>query len=257
LLLVSPDFLASDYCYEKELSRAMQRHEAKDAKVLPVILRPCEWTVAPFGKLLSAPKDGKPVVMWPNVDEAFLDITRAIRSALETINDDVTEAKPANIPLNSIDVSPSLGPRSSNLRVRKAFTEADKDQFIDKAFEYIAHYFENSLDELEKRNSHIKTAFKRIDAHKFSSVIYLDGSTVSKCSIWLGGFGEKANEIRYSMSENPYNSFNESLAVEEGEQMLGLRPHAKLFGYGEDKQNLTFEGAAECYWSILMEPLQR
>lgn len=58
LLLVSPDFIASDYCYEIEMKRAMERHLAGEAIVIPVILRPCDWHHAPFGKLNASPRDG-------------------------------------------------------------------------------------------------------------------------------------------------------------------------------------------------------
>lgn len=60
LLLISPDFLASEYIYDKELKRAMQRHEAGKARVIPVFLRPCDWKGAPFGKLQGVPDDAKP-----------------------------------------------------------------------------------------------------------------------------------------------------------------------------------------------------
>src|SRR5262249_6285750 len=59
LLLVSPYFIASDYCYDVEMARAMERHDAKLARVIPVILHPCDWHNLPFGKLLATPKDGK------------------------------------------------------------------------------------------------------------------------------------------------------------------------------------------------------
>jgi hypothetical protein len=81
LLLVSPDFINSDYCYEREMKRAMKRHEKKEARIIPVILRPCDWHDLPFGKLLGVPKDGKPITTWPNRDEAFLDVVRAIKAA--------------------------------------------------------------------------------------------------------------------------------------------------------------------------------
>jgi hypothetical protein len=42
LLLISADFLASDYCYDVEMKRAMERHEAGEAIVIPIILR--QWT---------------------------------------------------------------------------------------------------------------------------------------------------------------------------------------------------------------------
>jgi hypothetical protein len=60
LLLVSSDFIASDYCYEREMMRAMERQESGDARVIPVILRPCDWHDLRFGKLLAAPRDGNP-----------------------------------------------------------------------------------------------------------------------------------------------------------------------------------------------------
>lgn len=61
LLLVSPDFLASDYCYEIEMTRAMERHAVGEAVVIPIILRPCDWHGSPFGKLVATPPDGRPV----------------------------------------------------------------------------------------------------------------------------------------------------------------------------------------------------
>ena len=71
LLLISPDFLASDYCYDVEMKRAMQRHDAREARVIPVILRPVDWKGAPFGKLQALPTDAKSVTTWTNQDEAF------------------------------------------------------------------------------------------------------------------------------------------------------------------------------------------
>jgi hypothetical protein len=79
LLLVSSSFLASDYCFDKEMLRAMERHEQGEARVVPIILRPADWNSTPFGKLQALPKDAKPVTTWPNRDEAFLDVARGIR----------------------------------------------------------------------------------------------------------------------------------------------------------------------------------
>lgn len=85
LLLISADFLASDYCYDKEMKRALERHAAGTARVIPVILRPCDWHSAPFWKLQALPKDGKPVTTWGNRDEAFTDIARGIRHAVTSL----------------------------------------------------------------------------------------------------------------------------------------------------------------------------
>ena len=79
LLLVSADFLASPYCKDVEIARAMERHEAGTARVIPVILRPVDWHSAPFGRLQALPRNGRPVTMWKNRDEAFTDVARSIR----------------------------------------------------------------------------------------------------------------------------------------------------------------------------------
>jgi hypothetical protein len=83
LLLISADFLASDYCYDVEMKRAMQRHEAADARVIPIILRPCDWRTAPFGRLQALPKDARPVIQWPSADEALTHIAVALRSVAQ------------------------------------------------------------------------------------------------------------------------------------------------------------------------------
>lgn len=85
LLLVSDDFLASDYCYDKEMKRALEKHEAGEARVIPIIVRAVDWSGAPFAKLLALPKDGKPVTSWPNQDEAWTDVARSIREAAQEI----------------------------------------------------------------------------------------------------------------------------------------------------------------------------
>jgi predicted aspartyl protease len=85
LLLVSADFIDSDYCYNKEMTRAMERHELEEARVIPVILRDCYWDLAPFSKLLAFPKDGKPVATWITRDEAFKDVAIGIRNVAEEL----------------------------------------------------------------------------------------------------------------------------------------------------------------------------
>ncbi|WP_245939878.1 toll/interleukin-1 receptor domain-containing protein [Stenomitos frigidus] len=82
LLLVSANFLASDYCYDLELEQAMKRHEAGEATVIPIILKPCDWTGAPFGKLQALPKNAKPVTKWDDRDEAFLNVAQGIRAVI-------------------------------------------------------------------------------------------------------------------------------------------------------------------------------
>jgi hypothetical protein len=85
LLLISADFIASDFCYSFEMTQAIARHDADHARVLPIILRPTDWKGAPFAKLKVLPTDGKAVTRWPTHDDAFLDIVQGIREAIDDL----------------------------------------------------------------------------------------------------------------------------------------------------------------------------
>ena len=85
LLLVSADFLHSDYCYAEEMQLALARHGSGSAKVIPIILRPCDWTKSLLGRLQALPLDAKPVTSWVDRDEAFLDIVQGLRVVVDQI----------------------------------------------------------------------------------------------------------------------------------------------------------------------------
>ncbi len=87
LLLISPDFIASDYCHNVEVKRALERHNAGEARVIPVVLRPVYWKGASFGELEALPANGKPVTSWSNHDEAFLAVAEGIRKVIEELRD--------------------------------------------------------------------------------------------------------------------------------------------------------------------------
>jgi hypothetical protein len=82
LLLVSSDFLASDYCYDFEARRALELQHRRGACVIPIILRPCDWRATNFGKLPAAPAGGRPITLWRNKDAAFLSVVGVVKSAL-------------------------------------------------------------------------------------------------------------------------------------------------------------------------------
>ncbi len=257
LLLVSSDFLASDYCYDIEMKRAMARHEEGSAIVIPVILRACDWHGAPFGKLNAAPRDGKPITQWPDIDEAFLQVAKAIREAVGRL------AKPTWAPDNpapSLQAAKRLpeGPRSSNLRLAKTFTQRDKDQFRLDAFEYMARFFENSLGELAKRNAGVEGVFRRVDANRFFATVYRHGHDISSATIYLGddgGFGRGINYIQGHTTAS--NSINDTVNIEADDQSLYLAAMGMMHGGGRSgEKKLSPEGAAEYYWANLIRRLQ-
>lgn len=259
LLLVSPDFLASDYCYDIEMTRAMERHNRGEAIVIPVILRACDWHPAPFGRLKAVPLDGKPIKQWADIDDAFLQVAKAVREAAGCPS---TKTLPFSTRIISAPAVVAVGdtfnrePRSSNLRMAKTFTQREKDRFKLETFEYIARFFENSLKELGERNPGYEGDFRRVDANRFFATIYRSGKDVARGTIYVGG-GMWSDGINYVQGETTSsNSMNESLRVEADDQTLYLIGMGiSSLGQSRD-QKLSQEGAAEFLWGILIFPLQ-
>ena len=156
------------------------------------------------------------------------------------------------------EASEPEGPYSGNLRMRKTFSQFDKDSFLEESFEYIAQFFKNSLDRLSEQNPGIQGRFQRIDARHFSATVYRNGQDLSHCRIWNGGPQSFANGIAYS--ENNYygdNSYNELLSVEETDQGLFLKPFLNAIFLENVGEHLTANEAAEFLWDLLVRPLQQ
>jgi hypothetical protein len=257
LLLISPDFINSDYCYEREMLRAMERHDRHEARVVPIILRPCDWHSLPFGKLLAAPKDGKPVTKWADQDDAFLDIVTAIKDALKELGkaSSTGNARPTEPP--STPQSSTASVRSSNLRIRKQFSDLDRDTFRHEGFDFIAKFFEASLLEIANRNPGLAQRFQRVDANHFTASLYQNGEKVCRGSASVGGGHMGSESIQYSMTDTPRDGgMNEAVYVKNDDQTLYFEPLGMQSYGNRDKQKLTPQGAAEFLWDLFIRPLQ-
>jgi formylglycine-generating enzyme required for sulfatase activity len=124
LLLISADFLASDYCYSFELKRALERHESKEACVIPVILRSCDWRNTRFGKLQALPADGKAIKSWPDLDEAFTDVVKGLRRSIAQLTPapiETSTSTPPNPQVITAPVQPDSEPQERNKPSLKPF----------------------------------------------------------------------------------------------------------------------------------------
>jgi hypothetical protein len=256
LLLVSAHFLASDYCYEKEMKLALEKHADGSAVVIPVILHPCDWHSAPFGHLRATPTDGKPVSMYANQHEAFAIIAKDVREAAKSVPAPKSSPKDRKHVVGPETQVPQAD-RSSNLRIKRKFDDHERDEFLENSYEYIARYFDGSLQELSARNPQIKTRFKRLSETSFAAFIYDGGERVAQCSVWYGEGSFGSPGIAYSQSgEAQRSSFNESLSVVDDGYTLQLKPLGMQL-FGERREDaLSQQGAAEYYWSLFIRSLQ-
>jgi hypothetical protein len=158
----------------------------------------------------------------------------------------------------SFSIGNSSGPRSSNLALPRSFTDLDRDRALREGFDYLARFFENSLDELRQRNPGLEINFHRRDADAFESTAYRDGRQVSHCGIWRGRRGKSLGDICFSSSGISESSCNESMSIAENSQLIGFRPLMGVGGVGGRRdQLLTNEGMAEHLWDLFVTPLKQ
>lgn len=263
LLLVSPYFLASDYCYDIEMKRALERFENGEARVLPIILEHCDWEISPFGKnLLALPEDGKPITEYANQHKAFAEIARAIRRIIEDSREKSQASASGSSKISSKETFSTdiIDPqRSSNLGVKKRFSDKEKDDFLKEGFQYILKYFKNSLEELKNRNSFIDYDLDVVNSKTFTVKLYSEENLANECKIWHGADFTSSETIKYSNSINSVNAFNGMFNVSDDgyRQFFVSSGITELYTRQRIDKNLSAKGVAEILWGNLIEPLQR
>ncbi|TCN20324.1 toll/interleukin-1 receptor domain-containing protein [Sinorhizobium americanum] len=160
IALVSPDYIASRYCYEKEFEEALKLAEAGSLNIVPVILEPCDWLSSPFSQFLALPKDGKPISEFTNSNVAYLDVVTGLRRVI-TAAAERSSARPGG------DAAVTAGRRP---RIKQEFDSIQKSDFADKAFEVIRFYFKNSCEELS-RIEDLKAKFEHMNDGAFTCTV--------------------------------------------------------------------------------------
>lgn len=246
LLLVTPDFLASDYCYNRELQYALDRHRAGKARLVPIIIEPCDWTSSPLRELKALPKDGKPVSEWTNENNAYLDVTKELRRIVES------DVRPVEAPVATMADERSPARR---YRVKRDFDDIDKGEFREAAFAEIRDYFRRAIAEIDGIED-LRGRFKEISATTFGCTIInraLDRGT-AHLTVHVRSDRYVMGDIYYSFSENaPPNTSNGGFSVKVDEFDLFLTGDHFGFGGGAGKDRLTSTAAAESLWSEFLQ----
>jgi len=253
-LIVSPDFLASDYCFDVEMKEAVTRHEQGSVRIIPIIYRTCQWKTAPFASLQVTPPGGKPVVLWNDIDEAWNHVATDIEAAAKSGTQGVPEAVSSGRSKPGPDRGDMLttSRRVMPLSVPRTVTDLEKDTFRRDAFNKIAQCFEESVNAL---GGEVDGRFNRLDTARFTVTVYRAGKRVAACTIWTGGrfFGEDA--ICYNSNDSgETNSMNSRVAVHADQSGPFLSAETRIYGGGPTGR-LTAEEAAEYFWAQLTDRL--
>jgi hypothetical protein len=248
LMLISADFVASEYCYAREMTRTLERHDAKAARAISIICRPCDFHGLPFARFVLLPTDAKAVSSWTDRDAAWVDVVRGIRRALET--DPGAQRSQTRVNLEA-DVRPA--PAAERPRLPRRTTDLQMDSFSRNAMRDVGTFFQKELDMLEMRDPTWKGEFRQIDANRFTGQVYLDEKQVASCTIFCGGMGPRT--IHYSQGViSTANSWNEALTVEADEGGPYLRPMGMAMHFrGQRPNRMEPFDAAQFLFEMLMD----
>lgn len=262
ILLVSADFIASEYCYEHEMLRAFARQREGTVRVIPIILRPCQWKGVPIGndetlsEFVALPKDGKAAISWPDTDTAFDNAVGAIRDILKAGNGKSTRDKGGPAPTNDAPARPPRTGSTNLLGIAVKPTDLDRDRFLRSGYMTTAALFEEKLAELKGGGARIDTDFERIDSRSFAASVYLDGKRVGQVSIWHGGdMWRNALCLSYDTATSTRNSMNDWLPIEDTPQGLAFGAGNALSRQRADGP-LDADGAANYFWQNFLEQVR-
>lgn len=166
IALLSPDYIASNYCYENEFKWALKAHENGELTIIPIILEPCDWLNTPFKAFKALPKDGKAISIWQNPNTAFLDVIQNVRKFLK--GSIISELQ--TTPISSSAISKIDGPQR-NYRVKKDFDSIQKMEFIEKSFEEVSKVLVTYIEELLQVDEHIKCRVTKKESRVFESIL--------------------------------------------------------------------------------------
>jgi hypothetical protein len=243
LPLISPDFLASTYCYEREMQRAIERHEADQLKVIPVILEPCDWLASPLSKFKALPKDGKPVTDWNNQNTAWLNVVAELRKA-------VSPDQFGGIQTPASSARPEDESARSKYRIKRTFDAIDRENFREECFSKIADYFRKSIDEINTIEG-LRGRFEQMSSRGFTATILnrnvrgRDG--IAHITVRAGSAEHAFGDISYSFQENAReNTSNGGFSIESDSYRLFLKLNS--FSSGDEKRIWLPEEAASRLW---------
>ncbi len=243
LLLVSPDFIASDYCVEREMKSALERHSAGSARVVPIIIEECDWkAMGQLRQLKAVPTDGKAISEWANPNTAYLNVVQELRRIIES---EKASTSNTNKSLEPVAVRPKV----TRYRAKREFDEIDRSDFREASFASIKDYFHRAIEELDSIDG-LRGRFVDRSTTSFGATVVNSGrqNGAAHLTVHSRNTGVALADIYYSFGENAgENTANGGFNVSADDYEQFLMQSMNMFG--NQNERLTPEQAAEALWN--------
>ncbi len=249
LLLVTPDFLNSDYCVENEMARAMARQAAGEARVIAIIVEPCDWQSTNLRSIKVVPQDGRAVSEWTNPNSAYLNVVQEIRRAIEADQRQAEPTRRGAAPVASADFQ-------RRYRAKRDFDDIDRGEFRQAAFDQMRDYFQSAVAELDSLDD-FRARFRELSSTSFGCTIVNRARDRGTAHLTVhtrrggrSGFGDVFWSFEENASEDGAHGW---LSIGHDEFELYLQSSAFHMGRGEDRSRMTPLQAAQLLWEDLLE----
>lgn len=249
IALLSPDYLASNYCYEKEFQRALQLNEAGQLRIVGVVVEPCDWRSSPFADLVVLPKSGKAIPDWANENTAYLNVVEELRRVLKQ--------PPAPSPAAAESTGQPHTAQARRYRVKQDFDAIQRAEFGESAFQTIGDYFRRACSEMHEASEHLRARFSDLGRDAFTCTLVnrakIRGGE-AHVTIRRGRGRHHVGDISWLWAEHgEEGTSNGWLSVEADDFELHLKGSIDRFGFGGRDQVMTSQQAAEQLWNAFME----
>lgn len=191
IALISPDYINSGYCYEKEFKFAQELNKQEKLKIVPVIVEPCDWHSTPFSDLKAIPKDGKPISTWSNSNTAFLDVVTNLRLLLSKENDGFLKPK-------------GNSTAAKKYRAQRDFDTIEKIDFVTSGYNEIVTTLKKYIYEVIEVDG-IKAKIIEDDSQRFICLLINRNkqNMESTLTLTMSDFADKSNQsMRFQKSEH-------------------------------------------------------
>ncbi|MAW82077.1 MAG: molecular chaperone Tir [Parvularcula sp.] len=245
--MISPDFINSDYCFEKEMVEALKGHDEGTIRVIPIILEPCDWQNTPLGDLKAVPKDGKAISEWTNKNTAWLDVVNEIKRVISSLSKKSSAA--------SFVAATARDAPEKKYRIERDFDAIDKSDYREKAFATISEYFQEASAELDEVEG-MKARFRRISDVAFSCSAYnrMTAKKEAHITVRLGGANSSFGDISYVDKENDTgNSANGWFSINADKYDMYLSNSGMTGFSNQEAKRLTPKAAAEFLWNQFIQ----
>jgi hypothetical protein len=207
IAIISPDFLASHYCYEREMQAAIQLYKSGKLRMVSIIAEPCDWQNTPIAQFKVLPHDGKPVVEWPNQNTAYLEIVKELRK--------ITDAIPTQIQTDPQHIAPTPNNVSNRYKVKRAFSEIDKSDYLQKSFKEIRELMKQYVEDIDKVEN-IQARFSDTSAEGFTCVVSNNArpNSVAYLNVYIRS-EMFMGDLSFNYNQRPnFNTINGSFSIE-------------------------------------------